>query len=151
VCQLADSGARYLSGATAAMIIDEYSGSLDEVVLRPEAEAKRALRRIRGIADPGAEKILLLTRSRKILALESNGLRVLLRVGYGQEGRNYTATYKSVREAVDAEVIDDFDWLIDAHVLLRHHGQQVCKTSVPHCETCVLTDVCDFYSTRRPK
>lgn len=52
----------------ALLVIDEFDGSLDSVLQRPFAEAKRALQRIYGIGEPGAEKILLLTRASRAAA-----------------------------------------------------------------------------------
>ena len=49
--------------------------------------------------DPGAEKILLFSRTHSILALDSNGLRVLRRLGYGEERKSYASTYRSAQEA----------------------------------------------------
>ena len=72
--------------ATAELIVGEFDGSLDAVCAGPLAEAKKQLKRIRGIADPGAEKILLLTHTHPVLGLDSNGLRVLTRLGYGTDG-----------------------------------------------------------------
>ena len=37
-------------------------------------------------------------------ALESNGLRVLVRLGFGEDRKSYAATYKSVREATLEEL-----------------------------------------------
>ena len=48
-------------------------------------KARRALKRFPGIADPGADKLLLFAGVTPYLALDSNGLRVLLRLGYGEE------------------------------------------------------------------
>src|SRR5262249_23233206 len=45
---------------TAARIAqDQFGGDLREVIRRPVADAKRALRKFPGIGEPGAEKILL--------------------------------------------------------------------------------------------
>jgi endonuclease III len=41
-----------------------------------------------------------------------------------------------------------FDWLTDAHLLLRRHGQGICKTNAPRCEACVLRRDCAFGGSR---
>jgi endonuclease III len=127
----------------AALVIDEFGGSLDSVLKRPHREAMRALQRIYGIGEPGAERILLLMRAQKVLPLDSNGARTLCRIGYGAEHKNYATMYQSVRSATAVELYDRFDWLIDAHLLTRKHGQEVCKTSAPRCEICVVRSECD--------
>jgi endonuclease III len=112
---------------------------------RPLAQAKKALKKFSGIGDPGAEKILLFSRTHLILALDSNGLRVLLRLGYGEERKSYSSTYRSAQEAVEGELKKDFDWLIAAHQLLRRHGQELCKTARPLCSRCPVKSSCRYY------
>src|SRR5262249_48929053 len=69
----------------AQIMLEEFDGDLRAVLKLPLAKAKKALRRFPGIGEPGAEKILLFTRTHPMLVLESNGLRVLLRLGFGEE------------------------------------------------------------------
>jgi endonuclease III len=54
------------------------------------AEARKVLKRFPGIGDPGADKLLLAAGGAVTLAPESNGLRVLARLGYAKEDPNYT-------------------------------------------------------------
>ena len=132
----------------AALVIDEFGGSLDSVLALPLADAKRALQRIYGIGEPGAERILLLMRAQRVLPLDSNGARTMVRLGYGSDHRNYSTMYRSVREAASRELRSDIDWLIDAHLLLRRHGQEVCRTSAPRCEACSVRSMCAYAKGR---
>lgn len=66
--------------------------------------------------------------------------------GYGHTDKNYTRMYRSAADAARADLADDFDWLIDAHVYLRHHGQETCKTSAPRCDACVVRPECAYGS-----
>jgi endonuclease-3 len=129
----------------ARITVDEFGGSLDEVVKRPLAEAKRAIKMYPGIGDPGAEKILLFSKSHPVMALESNGLRALLRLGFGREQKNYAATYRSVQTAISGQYKPDFDRLIQAHLLLRKHGQDLCRRSKAICQPCPMKKVCNYY------
>jgi endonuclease III len=126
----------------AQIAVADFGGSLDAACDLPIADAKRALKRIRGIAEPGAEKILLLTKRHPVLGVDSNGLRVLTRLGYGIEAKSYTTTYKSATTAALAELGRDIGVVTEAHLLLRHHGQTVCKTSAPHCAACSVRARC---------
>jgi len=121
-------------------------GDLRALVRGPAAPAMKALRRFPGIGDPGAEKILLFAGAQNVLALESNGLRVLLRLGYGQEKKSYAATYKSVQAAVLPDLRDDGPWLVRAHLLLRRHGQELCTRTRPRCNLCDVRGRCAFAS-----
>src|SRR2546421_9778966 len=95
----------------------EFGGDLRNALKLPLAKAKQALRKFPGIGEPGADKILLFTRTHPVLALDSNGLRVLLRLGFGEEKKNYSATYATVQEAIKNQLNEDYDWLISAHLL----------------------------------
>jgi len=129
--------------AAAELVIGDFDGRLDDVCSRPLSDAKRALKRIYGIADPGAEKILLLTGNHRVLGVDSNGLRVLSRLGYGVQAKTYSTTYKSATDAALLELSAvPMAGLIEANLLLRHHGQTLCKTSNPKCGACVLREVC---------
>jgi len=129
---------------SAEIALQEFGGDLRPILKRPLAQAMKALKRFPAIGDPGAEKILLFCRAFPILALDSNGLRVLLRLGYGEEKSNYSVTYRLVREAIEGELIKNYPWLIKVHQLLRRHGQELCKRSRPHCEACPLLKECPW-------
>ena len=116
----------------------------DDIVKLPLREAKKALMRFPGTGEPGAEKILLFSRSYPILALDSNALRVMLRLGFGQKHRDYRKSYRSAQGAVAEKLPDDFDELIDVAQLLRIHGQRLCLRSNPKCFQCPLKSGCEF-------
>lgn len=121
-----------------------FHGDLKRVVRLPLKKATRALRFFPSIGEPGAEKILLFSHSYPVPALESNGMRALLRLGFGKEMKGYAATYRRVREAITPQIKLDCDWLIRMHQLLRSHGQQLCKRSTPLCNDCPLNKMCEF-------
>jgi endonuclease-3 len=129
---------------SAKIALDEFSGDLRPILKRPFAEAKKALKQFPAIGDPGAEKILLFCHAFPVFALESNGLRVLLRLGFGEEQPSYAATYQRVQTVIAGEVNKDYPWLIKAHLLLRRHGQELCKRSNPRCQECPLLAKCPW-------
>ena len=137
--------------ASARIALTEFGGDLRRAVKLPLPEAKKALRKFPGIGEPGTEKILLFSRSYPLLALDSNGLRVLLRLGFGKEEKSYAASYRSAQEAVRGKLPDGFDALIEARELLRRHGQELCRRTNPACEECPLNDRCLFYKSLRSR
>ena len=128
----------------ALIAMNEFDGDVSAALKLPLAKAKQALRKFPGIGEPGAEKILLFTRSYPVLGLDSNGLRVLLRLGFGEEKKNYSASYRSVQSAIAEHLNEDYDWLIKAHLLLRQHGKETCSTNRPQCGACPVRKVCSF-------
>lgn len=116
--------------------------------LARSGEGRKQLRRFPGIGEPGADKILLFARGARSLAPDSNALRVLARLGYGEESDDYARQYRSAAAAVAPLLPDDFAWLIEAHQLLRRHGQEICKRNDPRCEICPLNRECRWYRAR---
>ena len=122
-----------------------FKDDLAAELKKPLPQAKKSLKKFPTIGDPGAEKILMFTRSYPVLALESNGLRVLLRVGFAEEKKSYSASYRGVQQALAGQLPSDYDALIAAHQLLRQHGQELCKRNQPLCEGCPLTAECRYF------
>jgi len=131
----------------ASITSNQYAGNLDSILTRPYSEAKKALKQFPTIGGPGAEKILLLCGVSSGLPLESNGLRVLVRLGWGRSQRNYGATYRSVQDALKPELPSSTARLKDAHLLLRTHGKVLCKDKAPLCHQCPISAGCDYAQT----
>jgi endonuclease-3 len=122
----------------ASLTLDRFGGDLRRAL------SKRELKLFPAIGDPGAEKILLFCGAQPALALDSNGLRVLVRLGHGHEQKSYSSTYRSVQEALRSQVGVDCTRLTLAFQLLRRHGQELCTRTRPQCHKCPLTSKCRF-------
>ncbi len=127
----------------ARIAVEDFGGDLDEVVHEPLEKAKRALQKFPGIGEPGAEKILLFSDRQPLLAPESNGLRVLVRLGLVREEQSYPRTYANAREAAKA-LPAKTRVLQEAHLLLQLHGQTLCKRNDPRCGACPLARDCAY-------
>jgi endonuclease III len=134
----------------AARVQDEFGGDLRAVMKRPLAEARKVLKKFPTIADSGADKILLFTKTAPVYALPSNCLQVPLRLGYGRESKNWAASYRSAQDAVRAELPEDCDAQIRAFLLLKRHAAETCKASKPRCDQCFVTDHCEYFQRGRP-
>jgi endonuclease III len=131
----------------ARIAASEFGGDLETVTRLPLEKAKRALGSFPGIGEPGAERILLFSGRQALLAPDSNALRVLVRLGLVREGPSYPKTYAAARE-VAREVSADVRLAQQAHLLLHHHGQTLCRRSTPACPECPLVGDCAY--ARRP-
>jgi endonuclease-3 len=129
----------------ALIAMDEFGGDLKRALKLPLPKAKQALRKFPSIGEPSAEKILLFTRAYPVLGLDSNGLRVLRRIGFGEERKTYGATYRSVQQEIKDQLSEDYDWLIGTHILLRLHGKELCKTNAPLCDKCPVRTSCAYF------
>jgi endonuclease-3 len=132
----------------ADLVLDVGRAELARLCREEPKRARALLKKFRGIADPGADRILMVSGSVTTLGVESNGLRVLRRLGYGTTAPDYTREYRSVANDIAPELPVDPVWLLKAHQLLRQHGRTVCKTSAPRCGECGLAPRCPSANRR---
>ena len=127
----------------ARVAVEQFGGDVAEAIQGPHDSAKKVLRCFPGIGEPGAEKILLFAGRHAVLAPESNGLRVLVRLGLIQEESSYAKTYAKARVAARG-LPADVRLMQEAHLLLQKHGQTLCKRNAPRCELCPLAGRCAY-------
>ena len=108
------------------------------------SQVRAALKQFPNIADPGADRILLFAGISPIAAVPSNCPHVLVRIQAGQEHENYVRTYREAQQMLEAGLPPTFDSRTRAYLLLKHHGQQLCKSSNPKCDTCPIAPTCAF-------
>ena len=94
------------------------------------------MKKFSNIADPGADRILLFAGIAPIAAVPSNCPQVLVRILHGQERENYGVNYREAQQAIAAEVPETLDARKRAYLLLKRHGQEICKRTKPKCEKC---------------
>lgn len=127
----------------AQRVVEEYDGDLNTLFTGTIAKVRAALKRFPGIANPGADRILLFARAAPVTAVPSNCAHVLVRIMHGQERENYAATYRESQELIEHEVPPQFHSRQRAYLLLKVHGQAVCKTK-PKCNRCPVRSLCAF-------
>jgi endonuclease III len=121
----------------------ELGEPLEKLARGPLPAARQALKQFPGIGAPGADRILLLAGAHPVFAVESNGLRVLARVLFGAEETSYAETYQKVMAAL-GPARDDLGFLQRATLVLRVHGQAICKRNKPACDICPVSPQCAF-------
>lgn len=142
----------------ARTVRDEFNGGLTAALkqrLREAKEpekglkaAKKALQEFPVIGEPSAEKILLFSGLVPVAAVPSAFVDVPVRLFIGEPGKNYAADYKAAREILDSELPQTFEARERAYLLLKKHGQEVCKRSKPKCEVCPLTEQCAYLQAK---
>src|SRR5262249_53363574 len=111
----------------------------------------KVLRKFPGIGEPGADKILLFSGRLATLAAESNGLRVLARLGCIVEDKSYARAYRAGNAIAAQQLRASIAVLRDADLRLHRDGSELCKRTAPHCASCPLVRGCAFAKARRLK
>jgi endonuclease III len=131
---------------SAELAVGHWDGDLRIALRLSIPKARKALAQFAMIGEPGADKILVIAKRARLLPLDSNGLRVLRRLGLTPEEKDYRTTYRRAQEVLAPALPKDSDALIAAYYLLRLHGQELCRRSVPQCNRCPLCTHCVFGS-----
>jgi endonuclease III len=136
----------------AAIVEMKYGGDLGGALKgKPEAEARKALKQFPTIGDSGADRILLFSGISPVAAIPANGVRVPMRIAFGEEKKNYAATYRAAQEYVDAEIPAHYAARQRAYLLLKKHGEEICKDKRPLCAECAISASCAYFRRARPK
>jgi endonuclease III len=133
----------------AARVKDEFGGDLRGALNGPISDARKILKRFPNIADPGADRILLFSGIDAVAAVPSNCPYVLVRILHGQERENYGVTYREAQQAIESQVAKKADSRMRAFLLLKQHGQTLCKRTNPKCEKCPLKANCAYFAGKR--
>jgi endonuclease III len=146
---IADGGMKPMMRAEKLRVCAEIAlgigvSELDLAVRVDPPRAKQLLRQFPSVGEPCADKILLFCGGVASVAPDSNALRVLIRLGFVEEQNDYRRTYRAAAAAIREEIRNLTD-ARSAHVLLRRHGQEVCKRSSPRCDVCAVRAECAWY------
>ena len=120
-------------------------GELSCLEARPVSEARKALMSFPTIGASAADRILLFCGLAPLTVVPSGALHVLLRLGYGEEFRDWGKTYALTRDAAAAELLIDMAGLQHAYLLLKAHAQGLCRKSKPRCHDCPLRPDCVWH------
>jgi endonuclease III len=132
----------------AMRVKDEFGGDLRSALTGPLAKVRKTLKSFPGIADPGADRILLFAGIAPLAAVPSNCTHALIRILQGPEAENYSASYREAQRAIASEVPEKSDSRMRAYLLLKTHGQQTCKRTNPKCMECPVKSKCVFFAER---
>jgi len=132
----------------ARRVVNEFGGDLRGALVGPLPAVRRLLKKFPGIADPGVDRILLFEQIAPLAAVPSNATQVLTRIDLGEEPKDYGASYRHGQAAIQDEVAEQFAARIRAYLLIKQHGQTICKRSKPNCAACPVRGHCAFATKR---
>ena len=130
----------------AERVENEFGGDLRNALVGRIEDVRKKLKKFPNIADPGADRILLFGKVAPVAAVPSNCPHVLVRIQLGLERESYPVTYGEARALIEAEVPEQFHPRQRAYLLLKEHGQTLCKRSKPKCGECLLRSHCAYFA-----
>lgn len=133
----------------AARVKNEFGGDLRAALRGPLTDVRKRLKSFPNIADPGADRILLFAGIARLPAVPSNCPHVLVRILHGQEHENYGRTYTEAQRAIEQQVPAQFVARTKAYLLLKRHGQEICKRTKPKCAECPVSRDCAYFAGNR--
>lgn len=123
-------------------VVNELAGDLRGMLRGPVQGARKLLKTFHSIADPGADRILLFAGIAPVAAVPSNCVQVLTRIDLPDEPENYGAAYRHGQRAITKALPEQFAPRMRAYLLIKQHGQTVCRRSRPNCIECPLKAYC---------
>ena len=134
-----------------ALRLKEVAESFQSLRRRRGEIGRAMLKTLPGIADAGADRILLFANISPIAAVPSNAPQVAVRMLRGKESDNYGRNYSESQKLTAAEIPEDFAARQRAYLLLKQHGQEICKRTSPKCSACPIVKACAFATSSQPE
>lgn len=106
---------------------------------------KSALKEFPVIGEPSADKILLFAGIAPVAAVPSAFTETPQRILFGRADKNYGKGYRAAQDAIAAEVPETLALRQRAYLLLKKHGQEICKRTKPKCEICPVNRMCAYF------
>ncbi|NLZ17312.1 MAG: endonuclease III domain-containing protein [Desulfobulbaceae bacterium] len=119
------------------LIEEQHDGSLEALLALPLEELRRQLLGVKGIGPETADSIALYAAGKPVFVVDTYTHRILLRHNLIDEDTDYHALQELFMDNLPADV----DLYGEFHALLVRTGNQFCRKTNPHCESCPLNGV----------
>ncbi len=133
----------------ARIAIEDYGADLGAVLREPLAAGKKSAAALSRHWRTRRRQDSVVRRRAKLLAPDSNALRVLMRVGFIAEDKSYARMYAVEPHSGRQHPRSRSLTCRQAHLLLKLHGQTLCKRNAPLCGPCPLAIRCPFAALDR--
>ena len=117
---------------TARMLVADHGGEV------PREHA--ALVKLAGVGRKTANVVVSVAFGQAAIAVDTHVFRVANRIGIVRDKPTPDAVERGLRRAIPRDA-----WA-DAHHLFILHGRYTCLARAPKCDTCPVTDLCDYYA-----
>lgn len=129
----------------ALRFITEERGELDLEFLADWSleEAKEWLSSIKGVGPKTAAIVLLFSLGKPAFPVDTHVHRVTKRLGLIDSKSSREKAHGELEQIVPPQDYYSF------HLNVIRHGREICTSRKPHCQECVLRDLCDYYQDVR--
>lgn len=103
------------------------------------------LQKIPGVGRKTANVIASVAFNKPAMAVDTHVFRVSARIGLTTNANNPLQTEKQLVQYFPADIIPL------AHHWLILHGRYVCMARKPKCDSCGITDICNYYKSLSKK
>ncbi|MFI4962272.1 MAG: endonuclease III [Legionellales bacterium] len=114
---------------TCSILIEHYKGEVPST--------REALESLPGVGRKTANVVLNTAFGQKTMAVDTHIFRVSNRTGIAK-GKTPLAVELALLKNIDERFMQD------AHHWLILHGRYVCTARKPHCNTCLIKDLCEY-------
>ncbi|MFA6301613.1 MAG: endonuclease III [Legionella sp.] len=118
---------------TCALLLECHQGTVPN--------NREALETLPGVGRKTANVVLNTAFGQATMAVDTHIFRVANRTGIARGKTPLEVEHKLVKNI-------DPEFLKDAHHWLILHGRYICTARKPHCESCPINDLCDFWSAK---
>jgi endonuclease III related protein len=119
------------------LVVEEYSGSLDEMFSTDVATLREKLLGVNGIGPETADAILLYAGGLPTFVVDAYTHRILSRHGWIGED----ADYHEIKDYFESALPADAPLYNEYHALLVRVGKDYCRKSDAKCDACPLVDL----------
>jgi endonuclease-3 len=124
-------------------ILRQIKADFGDVTLEPlramsDADAYSYLIGLPGVGEKSAKCVLMYSLKRKVLPVDTHGLRVSRRLGLVSEDTTLLNVHHRLEVAVPRR--DRYSF----HVNVIEHGRKLCLPFRPRCPVCPLKDLCPY-------
>ena len=118
------------------------SPELPSTIRGPVVAARRALIGLPQMGEGGAYRMLLFAADHPVLPVDARLARVVRRLGFVAEEKDFARTARSIRKTLGALLQPDVERYRRTYLYLSHHGATTCTEASPHCAVCPLREEC---------
>ena len=115
---------------TCEILLNEHNGIVPE--------DRKSLEALPGVGRKTANVVLNTAFGQPTIAVDTHIFRVSNRLGLSH-GKNVLEVEHDLLRSIPAE------FMLNAHHWLILHGRYICIARKPKCETCFLSDLCEYY------